>query len=318
MVSSPKPPDPVKTANAQGAANREAAEASAIIGNVNERNPYGTISYNKIGEELVNGKPVSRYERVTELSPEQQALLNQQNQMQGNLAGLGVSQSERLQGLLGTNLNTEGLTDWQTYQRPQALGDFGDVRQDQGATDRQAIENAMLSRYREQSGKDRSAQDAALAARGLNPGSAQYTDVMDSRNKSDVDAYNQAYLASGAESRAAQDAYNQAQNQRFTQGMGRAQFDISNANDWVNQMNALRNNQLTERQTIRNAPINEIAALMGGSQVSVPQGAGYNAPSVGSVPIGDYIMQNYNARAQNAANKNAGLFGLGSAFLGMF
>lgn len=409
MVSSPKPPDPYKTANAQGAANREAAEASAIIGNVNERNPYGSVTYNKIGEELVNGKPVSRYERVTDLSPEQQNLLDLQNKMQGNLGNLGVSQSERLQGLLGTNLDTEGLTPWQTYQQakpmqtefadvgdlqrqigagqiqntfgdvggPQrSVGDGGEIRQDQGPTDRAALEEAMLGRYRERSGRDRAAQDAALAARGLNPGASQYADVLTARNQQDVDAYQQAYLASGQESRAAQDAYNRAQEQRYGQGVTSGQFanqaqaqafqqemaragfaneaqqqdfmqkaaqgefanaaqeaayrqamerasfanagnqqDYANMQAYVDAMNALRGQQLGERQTIRNAPINEISALMGGSQVTVPQFQGYNSPSVNSVPIGDYINQNYNIRAQQAAAKNQGLFGLGSSLL---
>jgi hypothetical protein len=354
-MKSPSPPDPYKTAQAQGAANREAAEASAIIGNVNEKNPYGTVNYNKIGEEMVNGKPVSRYERVTALSPEQQNLLNLQNKMQGNLGQLGVSQSSRLQGLLGTNLSTEGLPDWQKFaaapslkssfggNNPMAmtLGNYGDVRQDSGPTDRAGIESAMLGRYRENAARERSAQDAALAARGLNPGSAQYTDISGARNRQDVDAYQQAYLASGSEARAAQDAYNQAQQQRFAQGATGAQFQneaqrqayeqalqragfsneaITNqfnlANAAVSNANNLRGLMFQERQGLRNAPINEIASLMSGSQVTVPQFQGYNAPSVASVPIGDYINQNYQARLANAQNRMSGIFGLGSSLLG--
>jgi hypothetical protein len=263
MGSAPKPPDPYKTASAQGAANREAAVASSIIGNVNENNPYGSVNYKRLADEYTtdaSGKQVAvpRYERNVTLSPEQQELLNYQNQMQSNLGQLGVSQSNRLQGLLGTNLDTEGLPAWQSYQQAKPMqttfddvggvkrsigdlggiqnsfgannplamtvGDGGQIRQDQGATDRNAIEQAMLSRYREQSGKDRAAEDARLAAQGLTQGSGRYGSVAQQRGQQDVDAYNQAYLASGAESRAAQDAYNQAQNQRFQQGYQQAGF----------------------------------------------------------------------------------------------
>ena len=101
MVSSPSPPDPYKTAAAQGSANLQSAVASGIIGNVNETNPYGSVNYNQIGTEYVTdaqGKQVAvpRYQRNVSLSPEQQKLLNLQNQMQTNLGHLGVSQSNRL------------------------------------------------------------------------------------------------------------------------------------------------------------------------------------------------------------------------------
>ncbi|HSC81962.1 MAG TPA: hypothetical protein VLC08_16525 [Chitinolyticbacter sp.] len=418
MGSAPKPPDPYKTASAQGAANREAAVASSIIGNVNENNPYGSVNYKRLADEYTtdaSGKQVAvpRYERNVTLSPEQQELLNYQNQMQSNLGQLGVSQSNRLQGLLGTNLDTEGLPAWQSYQQAKPMqttfddvggvkrsigdlggiqnsfgannplamtvGDGGQIRQDQGATDRNAIEQAMLSRYREQSGKDRAAEDARLAAQGLTQGSGRYGSVAQQRGQQDVDAYNQAYLASGAESRAAQDAYNQAQNQRFTQGVTQGQFqnaaqsqafqeemaragfaneaqqqdflqkaaqgqfeneaqaqayqqamdranfanagnqqDWTNANAYTDASNALRGQQLQERQQIRNAPINEISALMGGSQVTVPEFQAYNSPSVNAAPIGDYINQNYQARLSNYQNKMSGLFGLGGGMLNMF
>jgi hypothetical protein len=86
--------------------------------------------------------------------------------------------------------------------------------------------------------------------------------------------------------------------------------------DYSGFLNNLRGGQLQERQTLRNAPINEISALMSGSQVSVPQFQAYNAPSVASTPIGQYINDNYNARLQQSSAMNQGLFGLGSAGIG--
>ena len=68
-----------------------------------------------------------------------------------------------------------------------------------------------------------------------------------------------------------------------------------------------------EKQTIRNAPINEISALMSGSQVSVPQFQPFSRQGVDAAPIGQYISQNYANQANAAANTNAGIFGLAGA-----
>ena len=39
--------------------------------------------------------------------------------MQTNLGQLGVSQSSRLQGLLGQEMNTEGIEDWARGEAPR-------------------------------------------------------------------------------------------------------------------------------------------------------------------------------------------------------
>ena len=85
--------------------------------------------------------------------------------------------------------------------------------------------------------------------------------------------------------------------------------------DYAGFLNNLRGGQLQERQTVRNAPINEISALMSGSQVSVPQFQQYNAPTVSSTPIGQYIYDDYRNKVQAASATNQGIFGLGSALL---
>jgi hypothetical protein len=87
--------------------------------------------------------------------------------------------------------------------------------------------------------------------------------------------------------------------------------------DYASFLNNLRGGQMQERQAVRNAPINEISALMSGSQVSVPQFQPFSRQGVDTAPIGQYINQNYAAQANQAANTNAGIFGLGSAFMGL-
>jgi len=97
-----------------------------------------------------------------------------------------------------------------------------------------------------------------------------------------------------------------------------------NKNDAYNQLLLQgRGQAIQEGLTERNQPINEITALMSGSQVSQPNFT--NTPQPGVAPT-DYIgavgqslnQQNvgYNAQLQNQQNMMSGLFGLGKTALG--
>lgn len=417
MVSSPSPPNPYQQAAAQQGAELGASMGSSIINNPNQVNPYGSQSYKIAGYETIydaQGKPqyVPRYTQTTTLSPDQMKLLGLQTQTQYNLGQTGVSQSARLKDYLGQNVSTAGMQGYNagpnapklqtgfgstgnvqgqiagggniqksvgpTGKIQTSIGSGGSIRQDQGPTDRAALEAAMMGRFNADQTRSNAAEDAQLAARGLNPGSSQYGSVADTRARARTDATQQAYLASGAESRAAQDAYNAAQAQRFGQGqaqgqfantaqqqayeqaMGRGQFAnqaqqqqfgqnaaqgaFANSaqqqqymqalqragfgNDAIMQMfgaggqaadrqNALRAQQMQEAMALRNQPLNEISALLSGSQVTTPQFNPFSAQGIGAAPVGSYIGQNYANQANAAAQSNAGLFGLGGSFMGM-
>lgn len=304
MVSSPKPPDPQEAAQAQSNANLQGAWASSILGNANEVNPYGSVTYSQVGMEpvTVDGKTtmVPRNQRTVTLSPEQQKLLDLQNKMSANLGELGVSQSGRLQGLLGTNLTADGVTDWQSAAAP------GEIRQDQGPTDRAAIEDAMMASYARHNDPRQQAQATELANRGMAPGSQGAGTVQQIQEDAYSEAARQAYLGSGNESRAAQGAYNAAEAQKFNEEQV-----------WANAQNTMRGGQLQEKAFLRNAPINEIAALMSGSQVSLPQFQPYASPQVAAAPIGQYMYASSDIEQQNAAAMNQGLFGLAGAGIGL-
>jgi hypothetical protein len=320
MVSSPKPPNPYDTAAAQTQSNIAGATANAIIGNANEKNPYGSVTYNNIGYDYITdskGKQtaVPRYERNVQLSPEQQNLLNLQNQMQANLGQLGVSQSGRLQDLLGTNLGTEGLPGWENYAKaPDLKTGYAGAGDTEAAFsgDRKRVEDALMARWRSQNDPAMQAQETQLAARGLSPGSAMWGSTQDAQNRARTDATYGAIAAGGqeqsrllGEARTAADFFNTGTQQNW-----------QNMNAWADMQNNLRGAQLGERQTLRNAPINEISALMSGSQVSVPQFQPFNAPNVATTPIGQYINENYNQRLKAAQATNTGLFGLGTSLMG--
>lgn len=101
-----------------------------------------------------------------------------------------------------------------------------------------------------------------------------------------------------------------------------AQGDLMKGeNDAFNQLLLTgRGQAFSEMQATRNQPINEIMALLSGSQVSMPQAAGFNGAQAPTTDVAGLINTNYNQRLQNWQQKNAmgqsilgGLFGLGSA-----
>ena len=126
---------------------------------------------------------------------------------------------------------------------------------------------------------------ADLANKGIMMGSDAYNTAQTQQNQKENDAYNQLVLS--------------GQGQAFQQA-----------------------------QAARNQPINEITALLSGSQVSNPNYVNTNIPTIPTTDTAGIIntnynqqMANYNAQAQQAAQKNAftqnilgGMFGLGSSY----
>jgi hypothetical protein len=301
----PAPPDPYATAQAQSNANFVNAQQNFGFQNVNEFTPYGSKTYAQSGWNDIydpsTGKYIKSpsYSSTVTLSPAEQELLNKNTAMRGNIGDIGVSQSERLKGHLGKEMDTSSWQPWKAAAAP------GAIRQDQGATDRAAIEAAMMSRYKQQADPRNEAMEAQMAARGMSPGGQGYGEMQKAQGDEFANATRDAYLASGDESRRAQDAYNAATQQKYQLGA-----------DWAAQLNNLRQAQATEGFAMRNQPINEIMALLGASGPNTPQFQPFQGSSMQAPNIGQYIYDNYNARAQQSANDMSGLFGIGSSIAG--
>jgi hypothetical protein len=94
-------------------------------------------------------------------------------------------------------------------------------------------------------------------------------------------------------------------------------------NDAYNQLLLSGRSQATqEAMAERNQPINEITALLSGSQVGVPQFSNNQQPTIPTTDNAGLINQNYQQQMANWQQKNAGtqgilggMFGLGSALL---
>ena len=124
--------------------------------------------------------------------------------------------------------------------------------------------------------------------------------------------------------------YNAAQQQDFSQEAMRGQFanaglaqNFGQASTAFNATNAARNQYINEQFALRNQPINEISALLSGSQVSQPNFVNPSNNSIANTDVAGIINKNFdqqmavsNQQANTANNIIGGLFGLGSGMIG--
>lgn len=255
--SAPQAPDPYETAAAQTGTNVSTAIANTMLGNMNQVTPDGTLTYDQTGSsQWTDPTSGSVYDLPTftatqTLSDQQQAIKDQGDAAQLNLATLANDQS----GFLGDYLGNTFSYDPGEHEK-WALGLYDQLNSGAINDQRQALES-RLSGQGIKLGSE--AYDRALT----NFGTAQ----QDSRNRFLLDSYGTGF--------------NTAQAQR-------------------------------------NQPINEITALLSGSQVSNPQYVGSNTGQVATTDLAGLINQGY-ANEMNAWNQKqatlGGLLGFGGKLL---
>ncbi len=257
MGKAPKAPDPWQTAAAQGAWNSFTAQQNQAMNMVGQNTPWGSLEYTQTGETWItdpSGKRVRvpQYTANTTLTPEQQAIFEQTQAAETNLATIANEQSAWLGDYLNKpfEFDNQAAADW-AY-------DLGASRLDPRF---QQQEEAMRTR---------------LINQGIRPGTAAYDAEMSRLGQDKNDAYNQLML----------------------QGRGQA---------------------FSEALAQRNQPLNEIIGLMSGTQVQNPNATFAQTPQVGVAGV-DYtglVNNKYNAEMQAHRGMMGGLFGLGSALIGL-
>jgi hypothetical protein len=313
-MKSPKPPDPYQTAQAQFGSELGAAGASSIMNNPNIYNPYGSQTYDIAGYETIKGPSgqdiqVPRYNQRQTLTPEEMAILRSDQATRTNLGATAQEQSAKMQSYLNQNIDPSKWQAWDAGPNAPKLTEA--FRQDQAPTDRQAIENAMMAQYRRQADPREEAQRAQLAAQGAGAGTPIGQQAEQDLAISSPTPRNKPIWLQAA-SRAAQEAYNQVENMR--NAVRASGFEMGGAS--ADRRNALRGMQAQQEFALRNQPINEIMALMGGSQVNLPQFSSYQGQGINAPNLAGLIQQNYQTKAGNANATNAGLFGMGATILG--
>jgi hypothetical protein len=256
----PPAPDPNVVATAQTGSNIGTAIANQTLANTNQYGPRGSLTYNQIGTTrltLPNGESydLPQWEQRETLSPGQQVLSDQQEQIGAAGNNLALSQLDRLSTVLGQPVNTNGIAPIETsyntggpiqtsvdLQRsvdwaraPTAFGRTAgtiqyDVPTDFSAMGRQA-QDAIMERLRPELEREQDALNTRLANQGLNAGATAYATEQGIQGGRANDArlaavregfnleqqlYNQA-LAGGQ-------FHNAAQAQDFGQQQARGQF----------------------------------------------------------------------------------------------
>ena len=273
------------------------------------------------------------------LTPEAQATLEAQQRVQRALAGLGETGINNARNILSTPFqptSTQINKEFADYGRAMNevpltteidTSNFSQMPLNAGTT----AQNLILQRLDPtiQAGDRSFAQ--TLANQGLAPGTEAYNTAFRNREMSKNDLYSQAALQGinldmGARQQQLNEAlgiggfqnqaqlnraglYNTALGQDFSQGLQRAQFG-----------NQAQQQQLAQDFALRSQPLNEIIGLMGGSQIQLPQFAGYQGSNIAPTPTfaatqaaNNAAMQNYGIQQAGANATTQGIASLGMA-----
>lgn len=301
--SAPPPPDYAGAAREQGVANQKAGQQTAVLSNPNIISPYGnqTVSY-----DMASGFDGTPQPTITQtLTPEAQATLESQQRVQRSLAGLGEQAAGTAQRIMGTPFQYTG-PDIQTsvgnIPAPRTELDLSGVAKmpvNAGMTGQQAI----MARLQPQLEQQSKATAQNLANQGITPGSEAWNNAMREQQQGQNDLLSQAALQGiGLDMSANQQGYGQALGTAGFYNQGAAQ-DINQrlqAAQFGNQAAAQR---LQQELGLYNVPLNQITALMSGSQIQAPQFQTYTGGGqIGAAPLAQAATNqgNYNTAAYNA------------------
>lgn len=323
--SPPPAPDYAGAATAQGQSNVDAARTSAKLNNPNVVSPFGTqtVSYGGTFDQAGWDNAMQAYRSGTDAY--NSALSKYENREDAGLPYSGPAQptapdrksfqsadqdvptltqtfspeqqalydkSTRIKGLLGDL----GITGADSLKGVVGKGlDFSGVPSSPGSADatRSKVIDAMMSRVNTDISQNKDQKNSELVASGIGPGTEAYDREMTRFDRQRTDALQQAQIAAGGEA---------------SRDFG---IDTQRRKDAIAEL-------LVQRQT----PLNEINALMSGSQVNNPFATpGYSAnsnvapaPTFGAAnAAGQYGTDVYNA---NVGSNNAlmgGLFDIGAA-----
>jgi hypothetical protein len=286
----PPPPDLVGAAQAQGRANENSALASNYLNQVNQVGPNGSLTYRydqNGGFTLPDGTHIPAVTATTTLSPDQQHLLDQQNQISGSLNDLASR---------GINYVSDATSHSPTASQFNPLIQTAPAS---GNDQRDAITNAYMQRLQPQIDQDRAALETKLANQGISQGSDAYNNAEREFQQGVNDQRTSALLAG-----------DQQQQMLFNQGLAGSQF-----------VNQAQQQAIQEANYFQTQPLSVLNALRTGNQPTMPQfgnvagGAQIQAAPIYQATADQYAaaMQNYNAQLQQSSGLMSGIAGLGSA-----
>jgi hypothetical protein len=287
------------------------------------------------GWQEVRGNLTPSFTATTTLSPAQQRLKDQTDAAEFNLAKLANQQSSFLGEYLGQGMDTSGLTGLRSDFGPGFNSSFSNdiggnytdtyAGADDFSADRQRYEDALWQRTAGDRDQARAGLETQLINRGLRPGTAAWDSEMNRLASSETDARLATLLAGGQEQSRmvgmARDAAmfgnqaNLAKAQFGREGQAMSNSALAQQAGFQNQARAQGMQELFAQ---RNQPINEIAALLSGSQVNMPQFQSTPQTGVAGVDYTGLVNQKYQSELAASQSAMGGLFGLLGTGLSLF
>lgn len=276
-ASTTPPTDPVAASQAQTQSAIQTAAYDAQLNRYNQNTPTGQVTWQNNG---TTQNP--QWVQTTALNgaEAQQKAVNDANQY--NSSNLGGTLLGNSQSLLGSPVSANGLPAIQS----QVNGGNLDAARDQAQNAVYQQQTSMLDPQYDQQQEQLNSQ---LANQGITQGSDAWNNAQNNFSRQKDFAYSQARNS-------AVTAGNDLANQQFGQGLQSAQLNNSANTQGLNNLFSLRGNTL-----------NEIQALLGGSQVQTPQVAQTGQINTANTDVASNFyasqqQQQANANAQNAAN----------------
>lgn len=360
----PSAPDPRQTSAASTSTNVGTAVANAYLGNVDQITPNGNLTFDQTGSYqwfdpyTMQTYNIPRFTATQTLSPQGQAIQDQNQSAQLNLASIANNQSGFLKDYLGKPADTSNLPGlisnpnlqtsigggYDTNFSRDIGGNFTNgvdlatsyAGADDFSADRQRVEDALWQRGAAARAQEEEALRTRLINSGLREGSAAYNAEMERLGRQVADERTGVLLAGGQEQsrlvglsrdaaqfgndatlaganfgnnaalQAAQFGSQQQQAQNAA-AAGEAEFGNNAALQNMQAQNAARSQGMQEAYAARNQPINEITALLSGSQVSQPNFVSTNMPQIANTDVAGIINDNYKNQVAAYNQQQSGL-----------
>lgn len=312
--SSPPPPDYAAAAKETAAGNIKNLDQQTLANRANQFTPWGSLVWDReITKNPITGEDEITWTSYEDVAPELQGALQNELAISGERTNLARGLLGRVGGSYNQEFDMSQLPDIQSID-PSKFDDWSRLTADPGFGAVQEVQDAMMSRFAPDIAKQRAGEIQRLKAQGITEGSMAFDKAMERLDRSETDARQQALLGAAQEygnifNRSAQ-ATNMANALR--------QAQMAEATNLMSASGSERTRAIQEQAFLRNLPLNELNALLGGGQVQNPQFENYNtAGYVGGPDMMGAAQAQYQA-AQAAANaKNAGTAGLTKGLFGL-
>ena len=248
----PQAPNAMNTAAASNASNLFTANAQSYLNNgQSQSTPFGYTSSQQTGFNTIKGPngeeyQIPKFTQTTNLSGNQQNLLNVQEGVQQQLLNTASKQAVGLEKTLGQGINQPNYQQFQSGPNLQTsfqgggniqdnIAGGGPIQTQLGDQDSwgrvQDVENALFARYNPQLEQDRTRLETQLANQGIRLGSTAWNQAMDSQNRNVNDARLGITINAGQEQNRMQQLAlnsgnfaNSAQAQQFGQNAAQGAF----------------------------------------------------------------------------------------------